>query len=113
MAVVNMATCENITTAMKKSLGDVGLDLQQCLSFSTDNASVMTGRHKGVLGLLHQENPQIYGIGCACHLSALARSMVVRLSNISTQRILLLVMFSPVAIFTTGISMNEVVTSPV
>jgi hypothetical protein len=32
----------------------------------------MTGRHKGVLGLLHQENPQIYGIGCACHLSALA-----------------------------------------
>jgi hypothetical protein len=30
----------------------------------------MTGRHKGVLGLLHQENPQIYG--CACHLSALA-----------------------------------------
>jgi hypothetical protein len=27
MAVVNMATCENITTAMKKSLGDVGLDL--------------------------------------------------------------------------------------
>jgi hypothetical protein len=47
------------TTAMKKSLGDVGLDLQQCLSFSTDNASVVTGRHKGVLGLLHQENPQI------------------------------------------------------
>jgi hypothetical protein len=42
------------------------------VSFSTDNASVMTGRHKGVLGLLHQENPQIYGIGCACHLSALA-----------------------------------------
>lgn len=72
MPVVNMATGENITTAMKKSLGDVGLDLQQCLSFSTDNASVMTGRHKGVLGLLHQENPQIYGIGCACHLSALA-----------------------------------------
>ena len=73
MPVVNMATGENITTAIKKkSLGDFGLDLQQCLSFSTDNASVMTGRHKGVLGLLHQENPQIYGIGCACHLSALA-----------------------------------------
>jgi flagellar motor switch protein FliG len=32
----------------------------------------MTGRHKGVLGLLHQEHPQIIGIGCVCHLSALA-----------------------------------------
>jgi len=33
----------------------------------------MTGRHKGVLGLPHQDfYPQIYGIGCACHLSALA-----------------------------------------
>jgi hypothetical protein len=27
MPVVNMATGENITTAMKKSLGDVGLDM--------------------------------------------------------------------------------------
>lgn len=72
MPVENEASGENIANAMKQCLTDVGLDMQQCLALSSDNASVMTGLHKGVLGLLHAENSRIYGMGCPCHLSALA-----------------------------------------
>uniref|UniRef100_H2ZX01 HAT C-terminal dimerisation domain-containing protein n=1 Tax=Latimeria chalumnae TaxID=7897 RepID=H2ZX01_LATCH len=72
MPVINLAGGENIGDVLKQSLRDVGLDLQQCLSFSSDNASVMTGRPKGVLSVLHKENKEIYGMGCPCHLSTLA-----------------------------------------
>ena len=72
MPVVNKATGENIVNALEASLAKAGLSLAQCLAFSSDNASVMTGRHKGVLGILKQENPNIHGMGCGCHLSALA-----------------------------------------
>uniref|UniRef100_H3BC19 HAT C-terminal dimerisation domain-containing protein n=1 Tax=Latimeria chalumnae TaxID=7897 RepID=H3BC19_LATCH len=72
MPLVNLAGGKNIADALKQSLRDVGLDLQQCLSFSSYNVSVMTGRHKGVLSVLHKENKEIYGMGCPCHLSALA-----------------------------------------
>ncbi|XP_014672569.1 PREDICTED: uncharacterized protein LOC106813037 [Priapulus caudatus] len=72
MPVVNSATGENIAEALRDSLSQCDLSLQQCLSFSSDNASVMTGRHKGVLGYLHQRNKAIYLMGCPCHLSALA-----------------------------------------
>jgi len=72
MPGVNSATGENIAEALRDSLSQCDLSLQQCLSFSSDNASVMTGRHKGVLGYLHQRNKDIYLMGCPCHLSVLA-----------------------------------------
>ena len=69
MPVVNSATGANIADAIKSSLKSVDLDLEQVLAFSSDNASVMNGRHKGVLGLIQTDNPNIYGMGCPCNLS--------------------------------------------
>ena len=72
MPVVNLADDRTIYEAMSKSLHDVCLDLQQCLAFRTDNVSVMTSRHNDVLGILQRDNNRILGVGCPCHLSALA-----------------------------------------
>jgi hypothetical protein len=72
MPVVNSATGENIATAIKDCLGQHNLSLEQCVSLSSDNASVMTGKQRGVLGYLKKGNPGIYLMGCPCHLSALA-----------------------------------------
>ena len=72
MPVVNLADDRTIYEAMSKSLHDVCLNQQQRLAFSTDNASVMTSRHNNVLGLLQRDNNRIFGVGCPCHLSALA-----------------------------------------
>jgi len=73
MPVVNSATGENIATALKDSLRKCDLSLKQCIAFSSDNASVMTGRHRGVMGYLQKDtNTDIYLMGCPCHLSALA-----------------------------------------
>ena len=69
MPVVNSTTGASIADAIKSSLKSVDLDLEQVLTFSSDNASVMNGRHKGVLGLIQTDNPNIYGMGCPCNLS--------------------------------------------
>ena len=69
MSVVNSATGENIAHEFRDSLSQRDLSLQQCPSFLSDNASVMTGRHKGVLCYFHQRSKAIYLMGCHCHLS--------------------------------------------
>ena len=72
MPVVNEATGENIASALKASLKQGGLDVEQCVAFSSDNASVMTGQHRGVMSYLRKGNKDIHLVGCPCHLSALA-----------------------------------------
>ena len=41
-------------------------------SFGCDNASVMTGVHKGVASFILKENPDVFISGCSCHLLHLA-----------------------------------------
>ncbi|KAL3058066.1 hypothetical protein OYC64_010282 [Pagothenia borchgrevinki] len=72
MPVVNEATGENIASALKASLKQGGLDVEQCVAFSSDNVSVMTGQHRGVMSYLRKGNKDIHLVGCPCHLSALA-----------------------------------------
>ena len=43
-----------------------------CVSFSSDNASVMSGMGKGVAGHISRTQPSVYFMGCACHLMNIA-----------------------------------------
>jgi len=61
-------TGENIFILVKKELDQKDIPIQNCLCFGTDNANVMTGRHKGVYSFFVHENPEIYLAGCPCHL---------------------------------------------
>ncbi|XP_069109729.1 uncharacterized protein [Argopecten irradians] len=57
---------------MDHELKERAIPWSNCLSFAADNASVMTGVHKGVLAFVKKENENIYFIGCPCHLIHLA-----------------------------------------
>ena len=72
MPIVNQADAANITDACLKSLRKVKVDINRCVAFSSDNASVMIGKNAGMLALLQRERKYIYGMGCMCHLSSLA-----------------------------------------
>ncbi|KAK5921280.1 hypothetical protein CgunFtcFv8_024997 [Champsocephalus gunnari] len=63
MPVVNEATGKNIASALKASLKQGGLDVEQCVAFSSDNASVMTGQHRGVMSYLRKGNKDIHLVG--------------------------------------------------
>lgn len=43
-----------------------------CLALGSDNANVMSGKQKGVFGLLLKKHPSLYFAGCPCHLIHIA-----------------------------------------
>ena len=72
MPGTNDVTAKNIYTVITDSLTKNKIGLHKCVAFVSDNASIMVGRHKGVLVLIKKQNQAVYGMGCACHLSHLA-----------------------------------------
>ncbi|KAJ8017756.1 Zinc finger MYM-type protein 6 [Holothuria leucospilota] len=66
------STGENIFNLLNNELTSWSIPWSNCVSFGTDNASVMLGKHKGVATLIKQKNPNTYIAGCPCHLMHLA-----------------------------------------
>ena len=66
------ADAKSITTLLLKELKDSGLDVSKLTGFSSDGASVMTGRKGGVATLLRKANPCLVNIHCICHRLALS-----------------------------------------
>lgn len=76
------STGENIFNILDRCLEDNKVSWEKCLAFSCDNASVMTGIHKGVSAFIHGKNPEVYINGCPCHLLHLvARTATKELSK--------------------------------
>ena len=38
------------------------------MGFGSDSASVMVGRRNSVLSRVRQQNPEVFSLGCVCHL---------------------------------------------
>jgi len=53
-------------------LSSCAIPWKNCLSFAADNASVMMGKTKAVASLLSKKAPNVYILGCACHLIHMA-----------------------------------------
>ena len=65
-----------------------GIPWANCVSFSCDNASVMTGVHKGVAAFLKSYNPELLLIGCSCHLLHLAAEKAAATLPVSVDELL-------------------------
>ena len=66
------STGKNIFDLFDNELVSREILWDNCLSFSCDNASVMTGRFKGVAAFMKEKQKQLYIAGCLCHLIHLA-----------------------------------------
>lgn len=66
------STGENIFDLVNKALENRNISWQNCLAFGCDNASVMTGKHKGVAKFVCDQNCNIFIRGCLCHLIHIA-----------------------------------------
>ena len=62
------ATGENIYKLLSKELTDRNIPISNCISFGTDNANVMVGKHKGVYAFLKKDHESIHLSGWTCHL---------------------------------------------
>jgi len=59
------STRENIFTVLNNELSSHNIPWKNCLCFAADNASVMTGKTKGVAAFLLKKAPALYILGCA------------------------------------------------
>ena len=66
------ANAKTITDAIVAQVEDAGIDKRKLTSFSTDGASVMTGKRNGVAARLRADNKALINIHCICHRLALA-----------------------------------------
>lgn len=62
------ATGQNIFNLMDKDLRDRNITWDKCLSVGSDNASVMTGCHKGVFAYVKEKQPSVFLSECVLHL---------------------------------------------
>ena len=77
-ALLSMPSCnesctgENIFNLLNREFVKYNIPWGNCVSFGCDNASVMTGKHKGVAKFVADQNENIYISGCPCHLVHIA-----------------------------------------
>ena len=66
------ATGENIFNLLDQLLVECDIKWENCVSFGCDNASVMTGIHRGVMSYIRKKNPNCVLSGCTLHLVHIA-----------------------------------------
>lgn len=67
---LSVMECSERSTAFKvfnilnEELASWGIPWSKCVSFATDNASVMVGKHNGVATHIRAQNSNVYIMGC-------------------------------------------------
>lgn len=83
-------TGEGIFDILNEELTKKEIPWTNCVSFSSDNANVMTGQFKGVVAFLLKVQPSIISIGCPCHLLHLAaKKASVELKSVNVKDFLI------------------------
>jgi hypothetical protein len=82
------STGENIFKALDEELTQLKIPWQNCISFAADNASVMTGKSKGVAAFRVEQIPSVYLLGCACHLMHLSASKAASAMSVQVDELL-------------------------
>lgn len=72
------ANAQNIVNLVVNELKEKKIDITKMVGVSTDGASVMTGKTGGVVALLRAYSPNIVGVHCVAHRTALATSQAAR-----------------------------------
>ena len=66
------STGSNIFQLLDAALKAHKIPWKNCICFSCDNASVMTGIREGVAAYVKRQNPDVFVLGCICHRLHLA-----------------------------------------
>ena len=87
--VVNIATGETLFEAINKILEDRAIPWENVIGFGSDSASVMVGRRNSVLSRVRRQNPEVFSLGCVCHLAALCAAAAIKKIPVSIDGLLI------------------------
>ncbi|KAK0050591.1 hypothetical protein Bpfe_019928 [Biomphalaria pfeifferi] len=83
------ATGENIFNLLHAEISAHKIPWTNCLSFGADNAPVMVGKDKGVLGYMAKQHSNIFMSGSACHLVHIAAEKAASCLPLSIDQLLI------------------------
>ena len=63
--------------------------MEKCDRISSDSASVMVGKRNSVLSRLTQKQPDVFSLGCVCHLAALCAAAGLKVLPLSIDDLLI------------------------
>ena len=63
------ATAQAIFDKMCTVLSLHGIPWENCVGVGVDNTSVNFGRHNSIMTKIHAINPNVYFMGCPCHIA--------------------------------------------
>nr|XP_042902141.1 uncharacterized protein LOC122270094 [Parasteatoda tepidariorum] len=87
------STGQNIGNLVLKTLKLKNIPLENCLALSCDNAPVMVGSKNGVAAVIKTANPEIFVVGCPCHLVHIAAERGAAALPISVSDVLVDIFF--------------------
>ena len=76
--VCNIATGETLFQALSMALEDRCIPWKSVIGYASDSASVMVGRRNSVLSRVIQQQPEVFSLGCVCHLAALCAAAAIK-----------------------------------
>lgn len=88
-AVCNQATAENTFAELDAKMKIYDINWKNCLAFSSDNASVMLGKNNSVFKRIADLNPDVYPVGCACHLAHLCAKKAAKQLSVDVEQLVI------------------------
>ena len=87
--VCNIATEETLIKALEAVLEARGIPWINVIGFASDSASVMVVKRNSVLSRVIQQQPDVFSLGCICHLSALCTAAGLKKLSLSLDDLLI------------------------
>lgn len=86
-AVCNQATAHNTFERIDEKMKLYDINWSKCLAFSSDNASVMMGKNNSIYTRIADSNPEVYPVGCACHLAHLCAKKAANELSVNVEQL--------------------------
>ena len=87
--VCNIATGESLFQALETTLQSQSIPWKNVIGFASDSASVMVGKRNSVLSRVRECQPDVFSLGCMCHLAALCATAALKKLPLSIDGLLI------------------------
>ena len=88
MPVCNISTTEALFNAIENELESHNIPWENVVGYASDTASVMVGVRNSVLSRIKQKQPNVFSLGCMCHLAALCAVAALKKFPVSVDNLL-------------------------
>ena len=78
------STGKNIFTLLDDVMKRSSIPWKNVICFGADNAAVMMGAHNGVAAFVKKVEPNVFVLGCPCHLLHLAAEKGANIAKLAT-----------------------------